>query len=395
MEKYPIHVVSTYFLPVQGGLENNIYQVYTRLAKQGWDVTVHTSNRGPNSKKTFPKKELMDGIKVRRYNYIVFSLLPFFRLNLFKTSLIVVKDIIIFPGIFIFSIAYLFKTLGLKRFGLTLSEHGLFSYSPHLYPGLKMRIKRVIDRSVNVFLINMTVDSIRAVSAKIKQDLIAGGIIENKIRIINNGLDDLAFQDVVGLASEPVRALVQNMSPYILQVGRVDRVKNLQATIRAFQYLAEEIKLIFVGHIANKNYRNDLIYLANTLHLEKRVIFAGSFYGADKYYIMKNALACVSSSKNEGYGLVILEALSQGAICIVNKGTAIEELVADKVNGFVVDFDNAKEVAGSIERISQEPNRIVMNEVRSKAIESVQGKTWNKTAAEIEKMYHGIMEAIV
>lgn len=41
--KGKIHVITKYFIPVVAGIEVNILETYSVLAKEGWDITIHTS----------------------------------------------------------------------------------------------------------------------------------------------------------------------------------------------------------------------------------------------------------------------------------------------------------------------------------------------------------------
>lgn len=65
---------------------------------------------------------------------------------------------------------------------------------------------------------------------------------------------------------------------------------------------------------------------------------------------LSRAMCLVLPSRREGYGLVVLEAISRGtpAIVVAGEDNAAAELVEDKVNGFVAQDAGAAELSGAI-----------------------------------------------
>jgi glycosyltransferase involved in cell wall biosynthesis len=114
-------------------------------------------------------------------------------------------------------------------------------------------------------------------------------------------------------------------TPYIVNVGRLAPVKQLPLLIDAFLYIKKKYKikhqlvLVGAGH-DEENIKNKLASLA-----DKSIILAGS--SINPYPWIKNAELFVLSSKHEGLGMVLLEALA----CKTN-------LVVTKSKGGVVDI---------------------------------------------------------
>lgn len=388
-----VHVISTYFLPVVAGLENGLRQTYFRLAKKGWKVTVYTTNRQPGSRTLLPRAENIDGIVVRRYSYFRFIFLPFLVGDWFKASHVVVADFITLPGVFIFLTTYIAKLCNIKKYFLILSSHGLFSMSAKTYPGIKMLVKTRVDRMFGIPLLNRSADIVHAVSETEKQNLVRAGANAQKIAVIYNGLDDFAFQENHTTVTEGAVKLIKSNTPYLLQIGRIDQVKNQSAIVKALPYLPAELKVLFVGPIGDAQYCATLQAEIKKLGFENRVVFVGVWHDMDKYTIIKEAFAMVHLSKTEGYPLVILEGLSQGTICIGSRGTAIEEIIHDGKNGFCISNTDPMELAKKLEFIKDPANAGAILQMRKAGQEFTRGKSWNHVTTQVETLFNSLVQS--
>ena len=70
-----------------------------------------------------------------------------------------------------------------------------------------------------------------------------------------------------------------------------------------------------------------------------------------KYY--DQAQVFVMISKQEAFGLVYLEAMSRGCICVGTKGQGIDGVIEDGVNGFLCEGGNVAELVSVLERINK------------------------------------------
>ena len=118
-------------------------------------------------------------------------------------------------------------------------------------------------------------------------------------------------------------------------------------------------------------YKQELVNLSQSLGLKDRVIFAGVIKGIDKFYIIKHAVVYIHMAHSEGFGMVVQEAMSQGVICLVSKGTGLEELIKDGVNGYALFKDDIKKIAGKVKFITDNPNLEEIQNIRQNNIVSV------------------------
>lgn len=137
----------------------------------------------------------------------------------------------------------------------------------------------------------------------------------------------------------------------ILAVGRVEAwfVKGFDVLIKAWAEVSNERKdwkLIILGGKEGAG-RSYLEKLCKDLSVKESVDFIDFQSRIEKYY--QQASIYVLSSRYEGFGMVLLEAMSQGCACIVcdNKGRQ-REILKNSGNALICEPDNVKELAKSI-----------------------------------------------
>lgn len=386
-----IHAITRYSFPVTTGLEVNTLNTYAAMVKDGYDVTIHATNDTLTQKNTLPDFEVIRGIKIKRYNTMLYGLSLFFEEKLYMpNSIVVLHDFDISTHFFVYIKTVLLKALTLKKFFLIFSSHGLFNYTSEIYPGIKMKIRKIVQKFIGLHLINYCVDGIRAVSEFEKRGLIRQGINPDLINVITNGIESTAFTWNENEVSKTTLDLVENNSPFLMQVARIDRVKNFEIIIKSLPLVEKSLKFFIVGPTIDKNYKRELEILAKSLGVEQRVIFLGSVVGADKYFLMKKAFAILQMSKAEGFGNAIHEAMSQGAICIVSKNTALEEVVKNNINGYSVSNDSPKEISDKIQSLFSQKNSILIKQIRANNLSQTKGQTWDMVAAKVENFYENV-----
>ncbi|MDI6759287.1 MAG: glycosyltransferase family 4 protein [Candidatus Brocadiaceae bacterium] len=161
------------------------------------------------------------------------------------------------------------------------------------------------------------------------------GLNKEKIKRIYYGLDTKNNID------EPVeniriRYAVREDSPIVGMLGRYVPQKGqkflLEAMVEVLKHFPEA-KLFLAGH-AGKRMRHHLEEYARTLHIEDSVII--SDFRADVFNLMNQFDIFALSSLWEGFGLVLLEAMSAGRPIVATNVGPIPEVVVDGETGFLV-----------------------------------------------------------
>lgn len=137
--------------------------------------------------------------------------------------------------------------------------------------------------------------------------------------------------------------------PVILGCGRLNDVKDFPFLIRAFSLLPGQLnaRLYIIGEGEE---RRPLEKLVRFLNLEKRVFFLG--YRKNPYTYMGSADVFALTSRYEGFGTVIVEAMACGtAVVAMDCPFGPREIITDGVNGLLVPRRDQKLFAQSIERV--------------------------------------------
>ena len=161
----------------------------------------------------------------------------------------------------------------------------------------------------------------------------------------------------------------------ILAVGRLDGwyVKGFDILIKAWSSISYNFptwKLQIIGEGKNIN-KERLIHMCRDLNISNSVDFVG-FTDPLPYY--SKASVFVLSSRYEGFGMVLIEAMSQGCACIACdwKGRQ-KEIITNEQEGIICMPDSIQELAQSIKTMINDSTyrRLVQEQavIRSKVFE--------------------------
>lgn len=190
-------------------------------------------------------------------------------------------------------------------FSLVASEHS--TLSQRIADGSALSRLR---RRLRAQLLYHKARCVVCVSQGVAEDLTALGVVPTgKARVIYNPIVDPSMLEQ---AKAPVdHPWMGGEVPVLLAVGRLVALKAYDDLLRAFQILREEAgpapRLVFLGEGPE---RGRLEALTATLGLEDCVCFAGR--QTNPYAWMARASALVLSSRCEGFGSVLAEAMACG-----------------------------------------------------------------------------------
>ncbi len=143
-----------------------------------------------------------------------------------------------------------------------------------------------------------------------------------------------------------------NSELLIVSVGRLISLKRMDMTIRAFARLRHpNARLIIVGEGPE---RPRLEALIKELQIEQCVELAGLV--ADPSTILARADIFMFTSRSEGIGNVILEAMAWGLPVLVTEyGAALHTLITHNEDGLIVQRDDEEASAANLEQLMQDP----------------------------------------
>lgn len=149
-------------------------------------------------------------------------------------------------------------------------------------------------------------DAVVGVSNEVVEDLVdALGVSKRKARTIHN---PMPLDRIRALAGEPVDGLEKG-PPIVLGVGSLTREKDFPTLLRAFVRVRERrnARLVILGE---GEQRQQLESLAHELKIEDAVFLPG--FVENPFAWMKAASVFVLTSKWEGFGNVLVEAMACG-----------------------------------------------------------------------------------
>ena len=143
--------------------------------------------------------------------------------------------------------------------------------------------------------------------------------------------------------------------PVILGAGRLARVKDFPTLLRAFQQVSRNrpVRLIILGE---GRWRLRLENMIRKMGIEATVSLPG--WVSNPYAFMSRASVFVLSSKFEGLGNVLIEAMACGCPCVsTNCPSGPAEILDDGRFGPLVPVGNESELAAAMEHVLDSPRK--------------------------------------
>lgn len=193
-------------------------------------------------------------------------------------------------------------------------------------------------------------DRIIAVSRRTALDIVElYGVDPDKIDVVYQGCED-TFK-LPATAEERIETLQRLGIPqgkFVLQVGSIERRKNLELTIRALSALPSGISLVVVGK-GKGDYFNRCMELARELGVGPRIKLVEGASMRDLAVLNSEASAAAYPSRYEGFGIPVLEAATCGTPVVAATGSCLEE--AGGEGAIYVNPDDAKGMAQALNSI--------------------------------------------
>ena len=253
------------------------------------------------------------------------------------------------------------------------------SHSAYVYKGVKEKVAQYARQ-----IIKKNADNFFACSEVSARTMFPKDIVEKKEYIlITNAINSNLYKYDESLREKIRKELkIEDDCLLIGNVSRLSRIKNHGLLIELVQGLVAKginVKMIFLG---DGELKNELISRINEAGLKDRIYLLGMKDDAYKYY---NAMDCFAlPSFSEGFGIVAIEAQTNGLNCILSDTIPKEVAVTDLVK--FVDINNKNEWMDSI--IDSKNKKIE----RKNCYQMIERTNFNikNAAKELEKLYDSI-----
>ena len=191
-----------------------------------------------------------------------------------------------------------------------------------------------------------------AVSDDVKQRLLKAGVGEGKIRMVRNGIDLSPFDGAIlahreGRAAD--RALVVGL------VGRLAWEKGVDLFLEAAAEVLVEVPETRFKVIGEGPDREKLERLIDRLNIRESVNLMGRREDMASQYASMDVM--VSSSRQEGLPLAILEGMASGLALVATAVGEVPKVIVDGRTGLLVPAQDAGSLAAGIMELLHNPEK--------------------------------------
>jgi len=248
------------------------------------------------------------------------------------------------------------------------------------YGGQSERIRKIEEEVVVV------ADRIISVSGVLCDEVkLQFQVSEDKLRMIYNGIHLAPYLSSVDAGMIKGRYDMGPLDPLVLFVGRLATQKGPDLLIEAVPLVIAqrpEVKFAIVG---DGYMRSDLERRVQELGVSSAVRFLGSMSGLPLVQLFKSADCVCVPSRNEPFGIVVLEAWASGKPVVATSSGGPREFVDHGVDGFHV-HPSAHSISWGINEIFSDFENARQMGLRGRV--KAQNKfNWDKIAEETERIY--------
>ncbi len=175
-------------------------------------------------------------------------------------------------------------------------------------------------------------------------------------------------------------------NPYLLFVGRIERLKAVDSILHALAilqnndpHLLEDLRFLVVGGDPRDTSDTEMMtlqQLAQNLGVSDRVCFVGARDQNQLPMIYANAMAALMPSDYESFGMAALEAMASGTPVIASRVGGLAYLVRDGETGYLVPVREPQAIAASIADLLSDPEK--RKSMGRRAAEVAQEYAWSK-----------------
>lgn len=266
-----------------------------------------------------------------------------------------------------------------KKYGnkLVLSTHGGFFHTKNNY-----LLKRIYWEIAARYLIR-AYDAVICVS-KSDETTFRKILPMRRLYLIENGIDFNKFNRIS-------KSIVPSANSFIY-FGRFSSNKRVDLLLDVIIELIEngstEIKLTLVGDAEDVEF---LRIIKDRASKYPENITIKDFQDDDGLIMeISKATFFITATQYEGFGMSTIEAMSAGRIPIVNNISPLNELVSNKVNGYLINFDSGAAVKEIYEVICSESNE--RNNVRRSALDRAKEFSWDEKVKSFQSLYLNLVK---
>lgn len=246
-----------------------------------------------------------------------------------------------------------YRVRKLKKLIKNISPDYIISFMGNLHPILTFKPVIVSIHSNPDFLLSYKKCLLKTIYKfpNVKQIITVSKGIEKKLNNNYNLKKTKTIYNPIDLKLIKQKLLAQKPVDfdYILAVGRLSRAKGFDILIKAFakSHLKRKVRLIILGEGKE---RKNLEKLIDGLDLKSKVLLYGKV--DNPFIYMKHAIFFVLSSRFEGFGIVIIEALAcETPVIATNCESGPSEIIENGKNGLLVPVEDVESLKMAMDKL--------------------------------------------
>jgi len=215
--------------------------------------------------------------------------------------------------------------------------------------------------------------------------------------IIKYGIKKGNCINITGAISNKVLSNVpsdKESVPTFIFVSRVVKMKGIEDVIKSFSYILEELKaakLWIVGD-GDIEYINSLKRMIVKNSIEDKVKIFGKVSEQKKIELMRRAHVLLHASVKEGWGLVVIEAASQGTPSVVYDVSGLRDSVLDNETGIVIKDNSPKLMADESVALLKDSGRY--KRFQQRGLKWARSLTWERATKQSLNLINDVFNKV-
>ena len=184
----------------------------------------------------------------------------------------------------------------------------------------------------------------------------------------------------------------KNNIKQLIYVGRLVEIKGVNILIQAIYLLIKEFPDIKLQIIGDGPHRHQLESLTTSLGLDKNINFLGVIPNIELPAFYSSAgIAILPSIVQEGFGLVMVEAMGCECVPIVSDSESSREIITNNVNGLLFEMGNHEDLAERIRELlsDTEKYRHISQNARASVLDKYD---WSNVVIKFNQIINSVID---
>lgn len=372
-----ICMVTACYTPSRGGIEKSVNKLTEYLLKKGHQIHIITSSRGLDPTSFYYEKR--GNLEITRYPETRFffdcPINPRVAAHILKCN----YDVLHVHGVTP-TISDLAIVLGkIKRRPVVLTYH--YSPVPDYGRSCARFLSELYMKILDQVIVNLTDKAVVATRSFAKANSRLKNILK-KVVVIPWGV--AAPTKGVSLNEFDDESKIN-----VLFVGQLKTYKGIKYLLKAIKLLSKESFPLSLTIVGGGPEKRSLETYAKILGVNANFTGIVSDELLRSYYSDADIFVLPSISGREGFGLVILEAMSYGKLVIATDIPGPNEIVKNGFNGILVPPKDSEAIAKAIKTLVSDPE--LRRNISINARETAEMFSWEKVGEKYEGVYNSII----